>query len=93
MEQFREYPENRLDIRVDENGKVSYKENPEFAKYYAPTREELEEELEELRDEMANLCLDEPEDILGIEHEDWEGAVSDLEERIRNIEEAISDFE
>lgn len=89
MEGYGQYPENRLDIRVDVNGNISYEENKEFAKYYAPTREELEEELEELTNELETLNLDEPEDILSIEHEEWEDAVSDLEDRIRYIEEAI----
>ena len=39
------YPENRLDIRVDEQGKITYEQNPVFAQYYAPTREEKEEDL------------------------------------------------
>ena len=43
------YPENRLDIRVDEQGKITYEQNPVFAQYYAPTREEKEEELEARR--------------------------------------------
>ena len=34
------------------------------------------------------LELDEPDDILGIEHDEWEELVSDLRERIREIEEA-----
>ena len=47
MGELPNYPENRLDIRVDENGNVTFEQNAEFVKYYAPTREELEEELEE----------------------------------------------
>ena len=92
MDGFREYPENRLDIRVDQNGNVHYEENREFAKYYAPTREELEEELEELQDQMAVLELDEPDDLWSLEHEDWEDEVHGLEERIRETEEAIENM-
>ena len=49
MKEIPGYPENRLDIRVDKQGNVSYRQNPVFAKYYAPTREEMEQELEELK--------------------------------------------
>ena len=93
MSELGRYPENRLDIRVYETGKVTYEENAEFKKYYMPTREELEEELEELEDQMAVLELDEPEDILSFEHDEWEDAKNDLMERIRDVEEAISDLE
>ena len=40
-----DYPENRLNIMIDENGNVSYRQDPAFLKYYVPTAEELEEEL------------------------------------------------
>ena len=89
MSEFGKYPENRLDIRVDENGNVSFEQNEEFRKYYKPTREELEEELEELQDQLDMLSLDEPDDILGIEHDEWEDQVNDLQDRIREIEEMI----
>ncbi len=92
MDGFRQYPENRLDIRIDENGNISYEENKEFAKYYAPTREELEEELEELEHELEMLKLDEPDDFWDTEHDDWEEDVSDLEDRIREVEEAIDEM-
>ncbi len=92
MNEYGQYPENRLDIRVDENGKVSFEQNAEFARYYAPTREELEEELEELQEQLDILNLDEPADILSIEHDDWEDEVRDLEERIRDLEDAIEDL-
>jgi len=87
MSQFGKYPDNRLDIRVKENGEISFEQNAEFARYYAPTREELEEELEELQDQLDMLNLDEPSDILGIEHDEWEEAVESLEDQIREIEE------
>ena len=89
MDDRRKYPENRLDIRVDENGQISYEENAVFAKYYAPTKEELEEELEELQNQLDLLNLDEPADILSLAHDEWEDAVTDLEDRIREIEEEI----
>ena len=53
------------------------------------TREEAEEELEELENQLDMLNVDEPEDILSLEHDEWEDEVSDLEERIRDIEEEI----
>ena len=93
MTELRKYPENRLDIRMDENGHMTFEQNAEFKKYYMPTREELEEELEELEDQMAVLELDEPEDILSFEHDEWEDAKNDLMERIRDVEEAISDLD
>ena len=46
-------------------------QNPEFAKYYAPTREEKEEELDELKDRLEWLEIDEPVDLYSDEHDDW----------------------
>ena len=89
MDGIPNYPENRLDIRVDENGRVSFEKNAEFAKYYAPTREEMEEELEEMQDELEMLELDEPEDLYGDEHDEWEEARNDLEDRITELESRI----
>ena len=63
MKEIPGYPENRLDIHVDEQGNVTYRQNPVFAQYYAPTREEKEEELEDLRDRLELLDLDEPDDV------------------------------
>ena len=87
------YPENRLDIRVDEQGKITYEQNPVFAQYYAPTREEKEEELEALKDRLELLDLDEPDDVYSEEHDDWEDirrvlteAIEDLEEEIRETD-------
>lgn len=93
MGDLREYPENRLDIRVDENGNVTFEQNSEFAKYYAPTREELEEELEELEYQLDMLTLDEPLDPSSLAHDEWEDARDDLEERIRDLEEQIGKTE
>ena len=88
-----EYPENRLDIRVDEQGNVTYHQNPQFAKYYAPTREELEEELEELEHQLELLEIDEPDDNFGGEYEDWEEEKRRLEEEIEELEEEIAGME
>lgn len=87
------YPENRLDIRVDENGNMTFAENREFAKYYAPTREEMEEELEELLHRQRLLELDEPTDPSGLAYDEWEEAMEHLEERIHDLEERIENIE
>ena len=63
MQEIPNYPENRLDIRMDAQGNISFEQNAEFAKNYAPTREEKEEELEALRDQLELLEIDEPEDL------------------------------
>ena len=80
------YPENRLDIRVDEKGKITYEQNPVFAEYYAPTREEKEEELEALKDRLELLDLDEPDDVYSEEHDDWEDIRRGLTEAIEDLE-------
>ncbi len=84
------YPQNRLDIRVDEQGNVTYELNPEFAKHYAPTRTEKEEELEELKDRLELLEIDEPVDLYSDEHDDWEEERRRLEDEIDDLEEEIS---
>ena len=63
MKEIPEYPENRLDLCVDGQGNITYRQNPVFAKYYAPTREEKEQELEDLKDRLELLELDEPMDV------------------------------
>ena len=83
------YPENRLNIRVDEKGKITYEQNPVFAQYYAPTREEKEEELEALKDRLELLDLDEPDDVYSEEHDDWEDIRRGLTEAIEDLEEEI----
>ena len=93
MTEIPDYPENRLDIRIDGQGKVTYQQNAKFAKYYALTREEKEEELEDLRDQLELLELDEPDDIFSVEHEDWEDEKTALEEAIEDLEEAIGDMD
>ena len=83
------YPENRLDIRVDEQGKITYEQNPVFAQYYAPTREEKEEELEALKDRLELLDLDEPDDVYSEEHDDWADIRRGLTEAREDLEEEI----
>ena len=89
MKEIPEYPENRLDLCVDEQGNVTYRQNPVFAKYYAPTREEKEQELEDLKNHLELLELDEPMDVLSVEYEDWEAERNILEEEIEELEEEI----
>ncbi len=84
------YPQNRLDIRIDEKGNVTYEQNPEFAKHYAPTRAEKEEELEELRDRLELLEIDEPAELYSDEHDDWEEERRRLEDEIDDLEDEIS---
>ena len=92
MTELPNYPENRLDIRIDENGNVTYQQNAEFAKYYAPSREEKEEELEELRDRLELLELDEPDDIYSDEYDDWEEEKHAFEEAIDDLDEEIEEM-
>ena len=87
------YPENRLDIRVDEQGKITYEQNPVFAQYYAPTREEKEEELEALKDRLELLDLDEPDDVYSEEHDDWEDIRRGLTEAIEDLEDEIREMD
>ena len=89
MKEIPEYPENRLDLCVDEQGNVTYRQNPVFAKYYAPTREEKEQELEDLKDRLELLDLDEPDDVYSEEHDDWEDIRRGLTEAIEDLEEEI----
>ena len=84
------YPQNRLDIRVDEQGNVTYEQNQEFAKHYAPTRAEKEEELEELLDRLELLEIDEPVDLYSDEHDDWEEERRRLEDEIDDLEDELS---
>lgn len=86
---MREYPENRLDIRIDEEGNISFEENKEFASYYMPDRNELCEELEMLEHELDMLLIDEPENLYGDEHDDWEDSVSGIEEQIDQLRAAV----
>ena len=56
------------------------------------TREEMEQELEELKDRLELLKLDEPMDVLSIEFEDWEAERNILEDKIEEIEEEIENM-
>ena len=93
MKEIPGYPENRLDIHVDGQGNVTYSQNPVFAQYYAPTREEKKEELEELKDRLELLDLDEPDDLYSDEHDDWEDIRRGLMETIEDLEEEISEMD
>lgn len=93
MKELQNYPENRLDIRVDENGNVTYQQNPVFAQYYAPTKEEKEEELESLKHRLELLKIDEPDDVLSIAYEDWEDERDALEEEIEDLEKEIEEMQ
>jgi hypothetical protein len=94
MKDIPNYPENRLDIRVDERGNVVYEQNPVFAKYYAKTPlEEKEEELETLKHRLEMLKIDEPTDVLSVAYEDWEDLRDALEEQIDELEEEIENMQ
>ena len=93
MKEIPDYPENRLDIRVDEKGNITYQQNPAFAEYYTPTREEKEEELEELEERLELLDLDEPFDMYSAEYEDWEDEKRLLEEKIEELRNEIAGME
>ena len=92
MSEIKNYPENRLDIRIDENGNITYEQKIEFAKFYAPTKEEKVEEMEELRDRLELLDLDEPDDEFSVEYEEWEEEKRRLEEEIADLEDEINDM-
>ena len=89
MKEIPNYPENRLDIRVDEQGNINYQQNPVFAAYYAPTREEMEEGLEELKDRLERLEMDEPDDCYSDEYDDWEEERRKLEDEIEDLEDEL----
>ena len=89
-----EYPENRLNIVIDENGNVTYRQDPEFLKYYTPSLQEMEEELEDLEYQLEMKLLDEPAgpfDMFDTEYDDWKDELSDLRERIRELKESIEE--
>lgn len=82
-----EYPENHLNIRVDENGNVSYEQDPLFAKYYFQAPENPDQaRLEELRERLDDLLITEPLNPYGEAHDDWELRVADLEDEIEDLE-------
>ena len=84
------YPDNRLIIRVSTDGKESFEQDPVFAAhYFKRTAEDAEEELEILRDDLAELEVNEPFNITSVAHDDWEDRMTDLEDRIRELEQEI----
>lgn len=92
MQELPNYPENRLDIRIDEHGNMTFQQNAVFAHYYAPTREEKEEELEEIKDRLSLLELDEPADIYSYEYDEWEEECRQLAEEIADLEKEIEEM-
>ena len=89
MGELPNYPENRLDIRVDENGNMTFEQNAEFAKYYAPTRADREEELEDLEYQLEMLELDRPVDSFDGSYEEWAEEMRVMKNRIAELEEEI----
>lgn len=86
------YPENRLNIVIDENGNTTYRQDRKFMKYYTPTPDEMEEELEDLEYRLEMKLLDEPVgpfDLFDTEYDEWKDDISDLREQIRDLREAI----
>ena len=86
-----EYPENHLNIRVDENGNVSYEQDPLFAKYYfQPPANPLEAKLAEMKERLDDLLIDEPVNPYGDAHDYWELNVAELEDEIADIESRLN---
>ena len=82
-----EYPENHLNIRIDENGKVTYEQDPLFAKYYfQPPENPAEARLEELRERLDDLLIREPVNLYSEAHDDWELRRAELEDEIADLE-------
>lgn len=52
----------------------------------------LQDRLDELRDRLADLELEEPEDMFSEEYSAWEEAHENLEERISELEDQIEGF-
>ena len=92
MKDLPDYPENRLDIRMDEQGNYTFQQNAAFAFYYAPTRTEKEEELEALKEELEMLEINEPADLYSDDHDDWEEERRQLEDRIEDLEAEIDEM-
>ena len=81
------YPENRLNIRVDAQGNISYEQDPAFAKYYFQQTQSPEEaRLEALREELEDLEIDEPVDLYSEAHDEWELRRAELEDEIEELE-------
>lgn len=87
-EQARERLEELADtIQADTDGAVTVD-----VQYDAVSEDELQEQLEESRDQYDELMDSEPEDELGEAHELWEELVDDLELRIEDLEDQLSEF-
>ncbi len=85
------YPENRLNIRVDKNGKISFEQDPAFAAvYFAMAAHPAAERLQELQEELEDLENEEPENLYGDEHDEWEQRRAELEDEISDLEDEIS---
>lgn len=87
------YPENRLNIRVDEQGNISYEQDPSFAAaYFDPQRKNpLALKLEALQEQLDEWIAAEPLDLYGDAHDDWELRRSELEDEIEELEQEIGD--
>ena len=85
---MRQYPENRLNIRMDEEGHITYEQDPVFAKYYddssAPSPQDSA--LEALRERLDEWIAAEPLDLYGDAHDEWELRRADLEDEIEELE-------
>lgn len=87
------YPENRLNIRVDERGNISYEQDPSFAAaYYQLSRKKPSElKLEALQEKLDDWIAAEPLDLYSDAHDDWELRRSELEDEIEELEQEIGD--
>lgn len=91
MREIQDYPENRLDVRMDEHGNITYIQNSRFARYYAPTRADREAELEELKERLELLEIDEPADLYSEEYDDWEEEKQCLLNEIEDLEKELEE--
>ena len=91
MREIQDYPENRLDVRMDEHGNITYIQNSRFARYYAPTRADRAAELEELKERLELLEIDEPADLYSEEYDDWEEEKQCLLNEIEDLEKELEE--
>ena len=86
------YPENRLNIRVDEQGRVTFEQDPAFAEIYnRRPAGPMAEKLETLREKLEDLIIDEPVELYSDAHDDWEMRRAELEDEIEDLEREIGD--
>ncbi len=85
---MRQYPENRLNIRMDEEGRITYEQDPAFAKYYndSDVPSPQNSALEALRERLDEWIAAEPLDLYGDAHDEWELRRADLEDEIEELE-------